>query len=124
MFGSNPPPSPPLLSSNEIRLLEESRILLGPQSGNKCKVSGAFISPPESERSNSSAGITATFSRRNINDATPADFDLPLDAESPEALEWIGLVPRAAKRICSGYLSRPNPVRSCLSVIYYANYFR
>jgi hypothetical protein len=100
-------------SANEIKILEDERILL-PTSSNvlgKRKVSGSFLTPPASHgsasSSSSSSSSTASISFKHYVLGPNVNLDIPLAEESPDALEFLGFVPEVARHIYDNFSSRP-----------------
>lgn len=75
------------LTPEEMRSLEEDRILLSaPQNGNR-KVSAAMLSPPSSHSSQSSSSRSSASVRYQPFNAAGMAFDLPEALESVAAFE-------------------------------------
>ncbi|KAJ9370928.1 hypothetical protein DTO282E5_4457 [Paecilomyces variotii] len=103
------PPGPGVFTQEQIRCLEEDGILLPqaqPHISGKRKVSSAF-SPPRSA-SGSSASVKIWGFRPDVIQT----FDIPMEEESIEVLEYVGFVPSAARLIYERYIDRPDPDRN------------
>ncbi|KAH7408883.1 hypothetical protein BKA64DRAFT_595504 [Cadophora sp. MPI-SDFR-AT-0126] len=97
------------LSQEEIKALEDDRVLLsGPVNG-KRKVSAALLTPPSTQGSLSSGSTSSASVRVRAFNHSQAPFDLPESDESVAAVEWCGFTRTKAGEIYSRWLSRPNP---------------
>ncbi|KAL1881648.1 hypothetical protein Plec18167_003246 [Paecilomyces lecythidis] len=96
----------------EIDILEKEDILqpelLTTSTTGKRKVSAMF-SPPSDFSTSSSSSSSASVKIWDFNPSTTYTFDLPMDPDSVDALEWVGFVPSTAKVIFERYSERPDP---------------
>ena len=102
------------LDHEEAQALEEDSYIINsaPIRG-KRKISGALLSPPETE-SSSSCSSSPAVSIRHKSGKVSADvsFELPSCAISSEALEFIGFKSEVANEIFARWVSRPNPANN------------
>ncbi|GAD92740.1 hypothetical protein NECHADRAFT_94396 [Paecilomyces variotii No. 5] len=112
-----------IFTQEEVDLLEKEDILqpelLTTSTTGKRKVSAVFSLPSDSSISSSSSS-SASVKIRDFNPSTTYTFDLPLDPDSVDALEWVGFVPSTAKEIFERYSGRPDPEQCPDSLVDYA----
>lgn len=102
------------LLPEEIKLLEEQQIFLGPLENGKRKVSSSILSPPSSQgsqgvfpspHSSSSpsnaaiAGASASIRFRNFNPSTMTTINLPESSDSIACIEYLGYTRSKAEHI-------------------------
>jgi hypothetical protein len=103
------------LSPEEEATLVEDRVSPPSTRAGKRKISASFLlsSPSTSSPSSASSSVKSTASVRYRATSVRKDLtDFPKEAESAEALEFIGLQPDAAKEIFNRWTGRPDP-RQC-----------
>ncbi|KAG4411195.1 hypothetical protein IFR04_015666 [Cadophora malorum] len=97
------------LNQDEVRALEDDRVLLSGTINGKRKVSAALLSPPSTQGSLSSGSSSSASVRvRGLNTAQ-APFDLPESHESVAAIEWCGFTRTKAGDIFARWSARPDP---------------
>ena len=100
------------LSHEEVQALEEDLcIIKSATRQGKRKVSGALLSPPDSDCFSSSSSSSPAVSIRHSSLRASADitFELPISSISSAALEFIGFNSETAEKIYARWLSRPTP---------------
>ena len=109
------PPCDEDLGHEETQALEKESIIISsaPQRGRR-KVSGALLSPPETENSSSSSLASSTVAVRykSFKASINSTLDLPMFVISSASLEFIGFTSDAAMEIYTRWISRPDPANN------------
>ncbi|PVH79433.1 hypothetical protein DL98DRAFT_460983 [Cadophora sp. DSE1049] len=97
------------LNQDEVRALEDDRVLLsGPVNG-KRKVSASLLTPPSTQGSLSSGSSSSASVRIRDFNHSQVPFDLPESHESVAAVEWCGFTRTKAGEIYARWSAKPNP---------------
>ncbi|CAE7189369.1 hypothetical protein PTNB85_07736 [Pyrenophora teres f. teres] len=97
---SDPASSDYQLTEEEVRILQEQRLLYPTPITNKRKVSVALLTPPQSDTSGSSSSSPSPSVRfRSFSSNLDRTFLIPSSIESVAALEFVGFTTDAAAQI-------------------------
>ncbi|CAE7020354.1 hypothetical protein PTNB85_09936 [Pyrenophora teres f. teres] len=97
------------LTEEDVRILQEQRLLYPTPITNKRKVSVALLSPPQSDTSGSSSSSPSHSVRfRSFSSNLDRTFFIPSSLESVAALEFVGFTSDAAAQVYGNFSNKPS----------------